>query len=144
MTLRPSVTARFILETAMRSTFALTVAGSLAAALPFAQPALAAPDQTLGMALMAATVNQSGTLLRSTGAVSAERVSKGAYRVIFNREVISRCTYVANAETGPMPGGGFVKVDETISNTSSVLVYTYNAANAVEDRSFELIVVCSQ
>jgi hypothetical protein len=125
----------------MRSIFALTLAGSLMTAVPLTH---AAPDRTLGMALMAATVNQSGNLLRGTGAISATRVGNGAYRVIFDREVLGRCTYVANAEGGPMPGGSFVQVDETISNASSVLVYTRNAANAEEDRSFELIVVCSQ
>jgi hypothetical protein len=128
----------------MRSLIALTFGASFIAPILALQTAHAAPDQTFGMALMAATVNQSGTLLRSTGAISATRVGNGAYRVIFDREVLGRCTYVANAEGGPAPGGSFVRVDETISNPSSVLVYTRNAANAEEDRSFELIVVCSQ
>jgi len=104
----------------------------------------AAPDQTLGVALMSAVVNQLGTLLRGAGAVSATRNGTGNYRVIFNREVLGKCTYVAMAEGGPMPGGAFARVDETVSNVNSVLVLTRNADNDEEDRGFELIAFCTQ
>lgn len=102
----------------------------------------AAPDKTLGVAVMAASVNQLGTLIRSAGAVSAENIDTGAVRVTFDRKVLGKCTYVANAEGGAAEGGAFVRVDETISNPKSVLVYTRNAQNIEENRSFELIVFC--
>jgi hypothetical protein len=124
-----------------KSLFALALATTLVAAPASIR---AAPDQTLGMALMSAVVNQSGTLNRGVGAVSATRNSEGNYRVIFNREVLGKCTYVAMAETGPMPGGAFVRVIETVTNVNSVLVLTRNANNDEEDRSFELIVFCAQ
>jgi hypothetical protein len=124
-----------------KSFFALALAAALVTAPASVR---AAPDQTLGVALMSAVVNQLGTLLRGVGAVSATRNSEGNYRVIFNREVLGKCTYVAMAEVGPMPGGAFVRVDETVSNVNSVLVLTRNANNDEEDRAFELIVFCAQ
>ena len=124
-----------------KSLFALALATALVAAPASIR---AAPDQTLSMALMSAVVNQAGTLNRGVGAVSATRNSEGNYRVIFNREVLGKCTYVAMAETGPMPGGAFVRVIETVTNVNSVLVLTRNANNDEEDRSFELIVFCAQ
>lgn len=124
-----------------KSLLALALATALVAAPASTR---AAPDQTLGVALMSAVVNQSGTLLRGAGAVSATFIGTGTYRVIFNREVLGKCTYVAMAETGPMTGGAFVRVDETVTNVNSVLVQTRNAANAVEGRGFELIVFCAQ
>jgi hypothetical protein len=130
-------------EYSMRSKSLLILA--LAAALVGAPASTrAAPDQTLGVALMSAVVNQLGTLLRGAGAVSATRNSTGNYRVIFNRQVLGKCTYVAMAEVGPMSGGAFARVDETVSNVNSVIVLTRNANNDEEDRAFELIAFCTQ
>jgi hypothetical protein len=124
-----------------KSIFALALASALVAAPASTR---AAPDQTLGAALMSAVVNQLGTLLRGAGPVSAARIGTGNYRVIFNREVLGRCTYVAMAAVGPMSGGAFARVDETVSNVNSVIVLTRNADNDEEDRGFELIAFCTQ
>lgn len=76
---------------------ALALAGALAAA-----PVAAAPDQTLGPALLSAVVDSDGSLARGAGAVSSARLGTGQYEVIFNRDVRD-CTYgatVGSAATG--------------------------------------------
>jgi len=105
----------------------------------------AAPDQTLGMALMAAKVNASGNLLRGVGAVSAEKISTGTYRVIFSRDIYPNCMYVATVTAvGPTGTFGFVDIDETIGNVKSILVYTRAPNNTVDDRGFDVFVLCGK
>ena len=55
--------------------------------LQSAPVAPAAADKTLGMALMSAVVNQTGSLVRGSGAVSAEQFGLGSYDVRFERSV---------------------------------------------------------
>jgi hypothetical protein len=54
-----------------------------------------AADQTLGMALMSAFVNEDGTLARGAGAVSSQRTAEGSYEVDLDRD-IHNCTYTAS------------------------------------------------
>jgi len=123
-----------------KSFFALALATAFVAA-PAATRA--APDQTLGMALMSALVNSNGTLLGGAGATSSNQHSTGRYRVFFNRSVLG-CGYVAtrshffpNAHMDPA----------TIStapgdSASSVWVVVQEADGTYVDRIFGMIVFC--
>jgi hypothetical protein len=57
--------------------------------------ARAAPDNTLGMAIMSATVSSAGTLTRGSGVNSVEKTGTGSYTVAFNRR-LENCTCVVN------------------------------------------------
>jgi hypothetical protein len=76
---------------------ALTLSAALAAPA-FAGNALAAPDQTLGMAIMSAAVSADGTLLRGAGVMAVTKSSvPGRYEISFIRKVDS-CEAVATAQ----------------------------------------------
>jgi hypothetical protein len=131
-------------EYSMRSKFLSALA--LTAALAASPAALeAAPDQTLGMAIMSALVEANGTLLSGAGAVSANRsIGTGFYQVFFNRSVLG-CDYVAtqsnpniNAYDPPLatiataPGG----------SADRVLVVVQDGEGTNVDRTFRMIVFC--
>jgi hypothetical protein len=97
----------------MRSKFLSTLA--LTATLAAFPAALeAAPDQTLGMAVLGAVLNSGGSIIGqfSSGAVSAAKIATGVYTVTFNRS-LSGCTPMVAAFTpnrtatfeGPSPDG---------------------------------------
>src|SRR4029079_3263253 len=103
----------------MRSTFAFVC--TLAAALA-AVPAVAAPDKTLGMAFLSASVKADGTLVRGAGAVASEIVGKGLYNVDFVRDV-STCSIIAgvsNTGASATPGQAFATVSSVAPNRVSV------------------------
>ena len=106
----------------------------------------AAPDNTLGMALMSATVDGGDppSLVRGAGVVSVHRTEAGRYVVGFNRD-LSNCTCTASV------GGNHVSFAFTTSsatancpNTGNTLatVYLRTLANAATDVPFHLIVFC--
>lgn len=72
--------------------FALALATALVAA---ATAARAAPDRTLGMALMSATVFGNGTLASGSGVASIDHPSTGTYDVAFVRD-LEACTCTAS------------------------------------------------
>ena len=116
----------------------ILVAGS------FAEPAFAAPDKTLGMALMSAVVDEFGALKRGSGSVSSEKIANGRYVVLFNRNVRD-CTYVASLGLSTtvrdgVPGTADVRAYS--SNVNGVLVNTSDGGLA--DRPFHLIVFCAK
>lgn len=119
--------------------FALVLAAGLAAGLPSAH---SAADKTLGMALMTASVNSSGLLTRSYGAVSSETAGpKGQYKVVFVRAVYPACTFAATI-TGPGETGeqGMIVADG--SSGDHVLVRTYDKNGDFANRPFNLIAFC--
>lgn len=102
-----------------------------------ASPVAAAPDQTLGVALMSAFVGNDGGLIGGVGVVSAERESLGTYRVTFVRSIDSNnCAIVA---TGT--GSDIVSVPST---PVPVIVRTRDSFGDLSDRAFRLFVFCAQ
>jgi hypothetical protein len=87
-----------------------------------------------------AVVNSNGTLARGRGVVSTARLTTGFYQVIFDTN-ITGCAYIG---TVVVPGlvnvGGFLTTKAGTTNT--VLVNTFSEAGGVDDRSFQVEVVC--
>ena len=124
-----------------KSFFALALATAFVAA-PAATRA--APDQTLGMALMSAVVNQDGMLLGGAGATSSARHSTGRYRVFFNRSVLG-CDYVATQShfaslNHNTPLATIATAPGDSANSVWVVVQDGEATNV--DRIFRMIVFC--
>jgi hypothetical protein len=121
--------------------FALVLATALVAS-----PAAirAAPDQTLGMALMSALVRQDGMLLGGAGATSSSQHATGRYRVFFNRSVVG-CDYVATQSnsaslTHNPPLATIATAPGDSANSVWVVVQDGEATNV--DRIFRMIVFC--
>jgi hypothetical protein len=92
---------------------------------------------------MWAFVNSNGTLLRSSGGVSSEKVATGSYKVVFPRS-IDVCAYNAtNAATdNVIPSTGQVAVALASGGTNAVRVETDNSAGTEFDDQFMLVVTC--
>jgi hypothetical protein len=125
----------------MRTGFLLALTAVLLPA-----PAWAAPDDSLGMALMSAVVNDDGTLARGAGAVSSQKIDNGKVVVVFNRNV-RECTYVATlgfANTNSLGIGGTVDVRGYSADVNAVLVLTSSTAPSPSNMPFHLIVFCAR
>jgi hypothetical protein len=123
----------------MRSNFLSTLA--LTATLAASPAALdAAPDQTLGMALMSAVVEANGTLISGTGVKSVTRTGLGGYLVQFDRSVAG-CAPVAS----PLYNfyDNFVIVRH-IPTPDTLQVLTGEVLGSGEDTRFSLIVFCGR
>jgi len=123
--------------------FALVLATALVAS-----PAAirAAPDQTLGMAIMSALVKADGTLLGGAGATSSSQHQTGRYRVFFNRSVLG-CDYVAtqshsNSLTHNPPVATIATAPGDSAN--SVWVVVHDGSGTDVNRIFRMIVFCAK
>src|SRR6266567_965079 len=89
-----------------------------------------------------AVVNFNGTLARGRGVVSTARGTTGIYEVIFDTD-ITGCAYIG---TVVVPGivnlGGFLTTARLAGTTNAVFVNTFSQAGVVDDRSFQVEVVC--
>jgi len=112
---------------------AVAVAGVFATSAS-AQPR--APDQTLGMALMSASVGANGSLIRGGGVVSSAKVSAGTYDVTFSRN-IEGCVAVANTSASR-----FARIVSHTGNVIRVRVADGQSTNA--DNPFTMLVFCTQ
>jgi hypothetical protein len=125
----------------MRHHHVLAALGAAVAALAMPADAQAAPDDTFGMAMLAARVNSDGTLASGSGATAAFKTSPGSYRVDFDRDV-SGCYYSANNSgynASPLyavtlPADGF-------PNRIWVLLFNNDG---FADGSFYLLVYCAR
>ncbi|MBP0018610.1 MAG: glycoside hydrolase family 18 protein [Cyanobacteria bacterium SBLK] len=92
-----------------------------------------------------AVVNLDGTLARGFGAVSSQRLSTGAYEVIFNRNV-RNCAYVATVGLAGSSGAtepAAVSVVGRYNNVNGVYVATSGfSLGTQKDEPFHLIVQC--
>jgi len=125
----------------MRSKFlsALALTAALAA---FPASLDAAPDQTLGMAIMSALVAADGTLLRGTGVTAAERIDEGNYRITFNRSV-GGCDLVTSLNSGD--GAAFAgQAAGATFNSTLAEVRTRDSSGTQTDRRFFVIVFCGK
>jgi hypothetical protein len=103
----------------------------------------AAPDQTLGMALMSALVKADGTLLGGAGATSSSQHATGRYRVFFNRSVVG-CDYVATQSHSSSlthnPPSAIATAPGDSANSVWVVVQDGEGTNV--ERIFRMIVFC--
>lgn len=103
------------------------------------------PDTDRGGAItLFAVVNADGDLDRDFRAVSAQRLARGQYEVVFNRNV-SRCAYVATiGDPGDdvVPPAGEISVAGRFGDDNAVFVATYNSNGSPANRGFHLAVHC--
>ena len=118
--------------------FALALSAALVVAPAFTGKALAAPDQTLGMAIMSAYVEVNGSLLDGAGVVTSAYLGSGQYAVQFNRPLagcVSTATQWGNANAiiSVQPNGDTVTVRLAIPESGAPL-----------QRPFQMIVFCAR
>jgi hypothetical protein len=124
----------------MRSKFLSTLV--LTATLA-ASPADAAPDQTLGMALMSAVVEANGTLISGTGVKNVTRTGLGGYLVQFDRSVVG-CTPVASPLINFYDNFVVVNHIPSAPTPDTFQVLTGEVLGNGEDTRFSLIVFCGR
>jgi TRAP-type uncharacterized transport system substrate-binding protein len=94
---------------------------------------------------MWAVVDNNGTLIRSKGATSAQKIGTGMYQVVFNSDVTA-CSY--QATTGSAGNAttivvGQANVAQRINVPNGVEVWTLNSqGTALADRPFHVAVFC--
>lgn len=99
----------------------------------------AAPDNTLGMALMGAYVRYSdGALIRASGVTASQRVDVGRYVLTFDRTV-DDCFITANVYDAGV-GVGYAVVWLQSGNSATIL--THNTGGTRADHQFHVIAFC--
>ncbi len=103
----------------------------------------AAPDQTLGMAIMSASVGPTGILLDGTGVDDVSHTGTGSYFVTFLRDLVG-CNYVASVGRTDtfINNSGVASAWRPFDMPTSVLVLTHDFAGSLADRPFQVIVFC--
>ena len=130
------------------------VRGACAAALLWISagvPVVAAPDGTLGTALLFAVVGSDGTLFRGSGVASVTPDGVGLYSVIFDRDVTG-CAYMGAAGIpGSQSSSGGAGYSIGIVHTASlggvpagVFVSTFDPGGTSAPKSFHLTVFCAE
>jgi hypothetical protein len=124
--------------------FVLVATIAVAAMAGVARRAAAAPDNTLGMAILSAAVSQAGTLVGGSGATGASKVpaTTGMYEVTFSRNVLD-CTYfpaLANNTGGNV--SGTISASSFATASTTVKVTTALDNGSAFDLSFHLMVFC--
>jgi hypothetical protein len=115
-----------------RFKLAVVALGLFAAAMP---PAQAAPDNTLGMAMLGAYVDAFGNLVSGSGVTAATRNSTGSYQVEFDRDIFD-CFVTA---TPAMPVTLYVSKANNIAS-----IFSHDSTGAFSDAVFNLIVFCAR
>lgn len=90
-----------------------------------------------------AQVNADGTIANSSGSVTGTHLGTGTYEVDFSRD-ISNCAFLSTqgeAGTGGA-GGAITGTTDRAGNANAVFATTRDAAGALADRAFQLVVVC--
>jgi hypothetical protein len=127
-----------------RFVFAATVILAMPSVMRFAA---AAPDNTLGMALLSANVLSNGALNGGSGVVSSSSTDTGRYTVKFDRD-LQGCTCAAMHAAS---GGGIVNSSINVTafcpsnaiGVDSVRVFTWRTSdNTASAEPFHLIVFC--
>lgn len=122
------------------------LAGPATAARPSARPAGAAAaeaaDQTLGMALMSASVDTGGVVLHASGIASVTPLQTGVAEVVFERG-LNGCDVVASAMNANSSSAyGVYTVTARRWSPTSILVQTYSAG-VLTNRPFAVIAFCA-
>lgn len=116
------------------------VLAAFASAVVTSWPVAAAPDNTLGVALMSARVDSDGTTLASSGATGVTHPGGGQYVVEFDRDVAS-CIYSVK----PFNNLRGASVLPAAASGSAVAVTIWGISGisfAPTDGEFDLIVYC--
>lgn len=118
---------------------------AIATAAVCAMPASAAPDQTLGIALMAAAVNADGTLARGSGQTGSTKVGTGDYEVDFGRDVTG-CFYTVStgAPSAASVLPGMIQAEPRGGTPNGVFVKNVDGSGAPADTAFYLTVLCTR
>ena len=125
----------------MRSKFLSTLV--LTATLAASPATLdAAPDRTLGMAIMSALVAADGTLVRGTGVKTAQRLDEGRYFITFDRSV-ANCDIVVSLNSGDGASFAGQATGATFLNGNAD-VRTRDSSGTLTDRRFFAIVFCGK
>ena len=98
-------------------------------------------NQDIGV--LFAQIRSDGTVLNSSGGVTALKLSTGIYEVDFGRDV-SNCAAVmtqGEGNTGGAPGG-ITGVTDRAGNVEAFFARMRSDANVLVDRAFQLVVVC--
>jgi hypothetical protein len=94
---------------------------------------------------MWAVVDNNGTLIRSKGVTSAQKIGTGMYQVVFNSDVTG-CSYQAttgSAGNATTINLGQANVAQRINVANGVEVWTLNTTGAaLTDRAFHVAVFC--
>lgn len=98
-------------------------------------------NQDIGV--LFAQVNSNGSLASSSGGVTSGFISTGNYEVDFGRN-ISSCAFIATqGEAGVgAAAGAIMGVTDRLLNAEAVFVSARDAAGAVTNAAFQLVVVC--
>jgi hypothetical protein len=103
-------------------------------------------DNTLGMALMSATISRfTGDVEKGSGVVSAVRASAGIYTITFDRD-LSGCVDTASLDNMAVGfvGQEYAFISPQGVNGADIDVRTYDKTGAATDFDFSLIVFCSR
>jgi hypothetical protein len=127
----------------MRKTGSM-LAGFAVTASAFSPFAVAAPDETRGMALLAAYVYRTGALLRGAGAISATRNGAGDFSITFDRNV--RDCFISATLVNEAGGYATGKIVASTNNSLplQVRVVTMNASSTPSDLDFHVTVFCNR
>lgn len=108
-------------------------------------PLRAAPDNKLGMALMSASVNDTGTILWSSGVTNlgTAKVGTGEYFLTFERKLLncSCAATIGGPAAVPPQNTGITASCPRSDGPDAVSVYT-SVGNIATDLPFHLIVFC--
>jgi hypothetical protein len=114
----------------------VAIAAGLLSLVPAPRSASAAPDNTLGMAIMAARVKSNGTLDAGSGTTGTIlKTGTGAYVIAFDRNV-EACFHTASLTN--IPG----QVLTLTASDNSVAVGTQDSSGTFVDAAFSLLVYC--
>jgi hypothetical protein len=114
----------------------VAIAAGLLLLAPPPRFAAAAPDNTLGTAMLGALVKDDGTLLHGTGVTGVVHTTTGGYKVTFDRD-ITDCTFATT------PVGSSVVI-RAVSFVGSNLQFNMNRVSdgIAFDSTFSLVVFC--
>ena len=90
-----------------------------------------------------AQVNADGSIFSSSGGVTGSSLGTGTYAVDFGRN-ISNCAFISSQGEGGVggAGGAITGVTDRSGNANAVFATTRDAAGALVNTSFQLVVVC--
>jgi hypothetical protein len=91
-----------------------------------------------------AVVNRNGRVARGQGALDANRLGRGAYEVLFDRNV-RRCAYTATIGLSGSEGfeaPGEITVVGRVGTPNGVFITTHNSSGRLANRGFHLVVNC--
>ena len=90
-----------------------------------------------------AQVNSDGSIFNSSGGVTGLSLGTGTYQVDFGRD-ISQCGFTATQGEGGIggAGGAIMGVTDRSGNANAVFATTRDAAGALVNTAFQIVVVC--